>query len=214
MWCFHGDRSLTLVSHPMKDVGRRKALPFTKAQAPPGANHSTGRRQKLWFPWQRRQRSLLSTAISWSRDVDCLHPIQRGFSSPFLIRKEPTQSFSAHPQPPATRLGPSQIGRMGTDGLLSGGLQTVLESCPVCGYLLSPGVCLGAGMGACVDVCQFVTPTLLGEAGPAAEPSTAWSRRTGTRPKPSSGINLQADPSKSHPLCQGSHCPPSIKCEI
>lgn len=82
---------------------QKEALPFTKAQAPPGANHSLGRRQKLWFPWQRRQRPL-STAISWSRDVDCTPPHPDGallsFShqegtDPILLVQSPTPNHAS-----------------------------------------------------------------------------------------------------------------------
>lgn len=82
---------------------QKEALPFTKAQAPPGANHSLGRRQKLWFPWQRGQRPL-STAISWSRDVDCTPPHPDGallsFShqegtDPILLVQSPTPNHAS-----------------------------------------------------------------------------------------------------------------------
>lgn len=89
MWCVHGAPRLALVSHLLKGIGRREALPFTKAQALPGANQGPGRRQKLWFPWQQRQRHLLSATISWGWDVGCipLDPDRALFS---FSHKEPT----------------------------------------------------------------------------------------------------------------------------
>lgn len=148
--CFHTDPSLALVSAPGEDVGRKEALPFTKAQAPPGANHSLGRRQKLWFPWQRRQRPL-STAISWSRDMDCTPPHPDGALLSFSHQEGtgPNPSGSVpNPQPRLCRSG------KGCGWASAWGLGKIAETRPVCGGPLSPGVCLSVGTGACVHRCS------------------------------------------------------------
>ena len=132
-------------------------------------------------------------------------PIQRGFSSPFLIRKESPPSLWCAPLASGYASGPVSDWKGGNDGLLGWGLQTVAESCPVYVYLRSPGVCLRAGTES--DAHHFFTPTLLGEALQLESHRTAWNRRTGAWPRPSSAINSQLDPSKSHLLSHGSPFP-------
>lgn len=78
-----------------------------------------------------------------------LHPIQMGHSSPFLIRREQTQSFWFSPQPPTT---PCRAGAGMWTGFCMGPWE-IAETRPVCGGPLSPGVCLSVWTGACVHRC-------------------------------------------------------------